>query len=380
MALKFNIKSTQDCGKLKYTNCSTYCSPDNYLITSLIASVVPGSIAFFGSTTMQVTLDILNTTEFDIDTVEWEINNSGNIINTLPNVTNVTINSPDFISQNVNIITLTVTNTNGDSSVLTFAVRTGENNTLEWLAIPDYSITTGNTLEVAYNNASLTTNGTLVNTTIDPSSIIFDPDGSSNFDSVQNFTYTSDGEYNVLYRFSESEDNTQVELVGYIKIEEDPTDCTNQLTTSDIDSVVLTATSPKGTTYTLDITDNFTTLTTFDVLASNFGSFSTFESGIWTFQTIVTKVTNTGTFIFADTIKLVIICKEECSFNAYVATYAEEELDCCTSCKEEKEKKIILMSTYIDAIKNASACGELTKITKFINLLQRLLSNKNCSC
>jgi hypothetical protein len=105
----------------------------------------------------------------------------------------------------------------------------------------------------------------------------------------------------------------------------------------------------------------------------------TFETGIWTFQTIVTKV-DTNTYIFAQTIKVVTICKELCSFNSYVATYAEEEADCCSSCKDEKEKKIILMSTYIDAIKNASACGELTKITKFINLLQRLLSNKNCSC
>jgi hypothetical protein len=380
MALKFNIKSTQDCGKLKYTNCSTYCSPDNYLITTLIASVVPRSIAFFGSTTMQVTLDILNTTGFDIDTVEWEINNSGNIINTLPNVTNVTITSPDFISQDVNIITLTVTNSNGDDSILTFAVRTGENNILEWVAIPDYSITTGNTLEIAYNNASLISNGALLNTSIDNSTIIFDPDGSSTLNPVQNFTYNNDGDYVVAYSFNESEDNTSVSLQGLVRIVEDPTDCTNQLTESDISSVILTATSPKGTTYTSEITDNFTTLTTFDVLASDFGSISTFESGIWTFQTIVTKVTNTGTFIFADTVKLVIICKEECSFNSYVATYAEEELDCCSDCKEQKEKKIILMQTYIDAIKNASACGELTKITKFINLLQRLLSNKNCSC
>ena len=380
MALKFDIKSTQDCGTLKYTNCSTYCSPDNYLITTLIASVVPRSIAFFGSTTMQVTLDILNTTGFDIDTVEWEINNSGNIINTLPNVTNVTITSPDFISQDVNIITLTVTNSNGDDSILTFAVRTGENNILEWVAIPDYSITTGNTLEIAYNNASLISNGALLNTSIDNSTIIFDPDGSSTLNPVQNFTYNNDGDYVVAYSFNESEDNTSVSLQGLVRIVEDPTDCSNQLTTTDISSVALVATSPSNMSYTTDISNLFFQ-NNFDVTTTMFGIASdTFESGIWTFQTIVTKVTNTGTFIFAQTIKVVLFCKEQCSFNAYVATYAEEELDCCTSCKEEKEKKIILMSTYIDAIKNASACGELTKITKFINLLQRLLSNKNCSC
>lgn len=378
MALKFNIKSTQECGKLKYTNCSTYCSPDNYNFELLVASIQP-RIIFLGDS-IQVTTDILTSVELDDSNgIVWEVNGGSAITSTnIPTntgIVNLTQILPG-ITSGINTIVLTVTNTNANVSTLTFAFRTVVTSgayTIEWLAIPQLNITTSNTLEVAFNDASIMTNTGITN-------ITFDPDGSSSFTDVQNFTYSTASNYNINYQFDEDTDNTTVSLDAYINIIEDTTDCTNQLTLSDIDSVVLTATSPKGTTYTLDITDNFTTLFTFDVLATSFGSISTFESGIWSFQTIVTKVTNTGTFIFAETIKLVIICKEECAFNAYVATYAEEEADCCSNCKVEKEKKIILMQTYIDAIKNASACGELNKITKFINLLQRLIANKNCNC
>lgn len=377
MALKFNIKPTQDCGKLKYTNCSTYCSPDNYVTTLLVASILP-RITFLGDS-IQVTTDIL--TSVELDTVEWEVNGGSTIsstsVPTNTGIVNLTQILPGIIS-GINTVVLTVTDDDANVSVLTFKFKATVSNgaySIEWLAIPELSITTSNTLEVQFNDASV-----LTNTDIDTATVDFDPDGSSSLSTVQNFTYNTDNTYTLTYEFEEDTDGELVSLVAIVDIAEDTINCETQLTLSDIDSVVLTATSPKGTTYTLDITDNFTTLSTFDVLATSFGSISTFDSGIWTFQTIVTKVTNTGTYIFAETIKVVIICKEECAFNAYVATYAEEEIDCCSDCKVEKEKKIILMQTYIDAIKNASACGELTKITKFINLLQRLLSNKNCNC
>jgi hypothetical protein len=375
MALKFDIKSTQDCGTLKYTNCSTYCSPDNYIVDNILVASITRNIRFLGDF-LQVTTDILTTTE--IDTIEWVVN-GGNTINSTNIPTNTGIIAiqevlPGVIT-GVNEVTLTVTDIDGNVSTLNFAFNTVITNnqfTLEWLAIPELSVTTGNTLEVGYSDASI-----LVNTTQD--NIVFEPDGSTDLGAVLNFTYTT-GTYNLLFSFDETEDNTNVSLNAYISIQEDTTDCNSQLTTTDILSVALVATSPSNMSYTTDISNLFFQ-NNFDVTTTMFGIASdTFESGIWTFQTIVTKVTNTGTFIFAQTIKVVLFCKEQCSFNAYVATYAEEELDCCTSCKEEKEKKIILMSTYIDAIKNASACGELTKITKFINLLQRLLSNKNCNC
>ena len=388
MALKFDIKSTQDCGTLKYTNCSTYCSPDNYVYEMLIASILPrvtmtGDIANF-------TTDILTSVELDpIIGVGWSLNGgSTTYLTNIPNTVNSPINlsvAVPGIQSGVNTITIAVTDINATVSVLTFAFNATISSgqwVINWLAIPEVAITTGTTLEVAFNNASTVANRTLVNTDIDTNTIVFNPDAGniSPFTSVQNYTYSTIGSYNINYEFNETEDNTLVSFNGVINIQEDPTDCSNQLTTTDISSVALVATSPSNMSYTTDISNLFFQ-NNFDVTTTMFGIASdTFESGIWTFQTIVTKVSNTGTFIFAQTIKVVLFCKEQCSFNSYVATYAEEELDCCTSCKEEKEKKIILMSTYIDAIKNASACGELNKITKFINLLQRLLSNKNCSC
>jgi hypothetical protein len=386
MALKFNIKSTQDCGKLKYTNCSTYCDADNYLYESLIAGIatfpnITDTIRVTGSR-FSITASIFTTKGLDpTNGIEWNLNSGSTVTSTgystLPGVVTLNTTNIGLLVSGINTLQLTATDVDGNVSVLVMKFLLegqGNNTTVSWAVIPGIGITTNQTLAVQFSDTSGVYNRTINNNTFD-----LDVD-SQNYPSLpQNHVFSGVGTFNNILSYEE-QGGELVSLTFTTIIDEDDTNCTNQLTQYDISSVILTATSPKGNSYTTEITDNFTTLTTFDVLASSFGSFSTFESGIWTFQTIVTKVTNTGTFIFADTIKLVIICKEECSFNSYVATYAEEELDCCSSCKEEKEKKIILMSTYIDAIKNASACGELTKITKFINLLQRLLSNKNCSC
>jgi len=365
MALKFDIKSTQDCGTLKYTNCSTYCSPDNYVYEMLIAGVKPITSKNLFGDLLQLEADYY-TTEGVTDPatqVKWTINAVDYFGNTvlIP------------VAVGINEITLEVTDDDANVSTCTFKVNR-DTSTIVWVAIPELSITTNQTLAVQFGNASY-----LLNTAIDAATLDLDVD-SQNFATLpQNYTLSSAGTFNPYLSFEEDTDGEAVSLVTYLQAVEDTTDCTSQLTTDNISSVAVLATSPSGNNYTADITDNFLE-GPFNLTTTMFGIASdTFESGIWTFQTIVTKV-DTETYIFAQTIKVVLFCKEQCSFNSYVATYAEEELDCCTSCKEEKEKKIILMSTYIDAIKNASACGELTKITKFINLLQRLLSNKNCSC
>lgn len=365
MALKFDIKSTQDCGTLKYTNCSTYCSPDNYVYEMLIAGVkLITSKNLFGDQ-LQLEADYY-TTQGVTDPatqVKWTINTVDYFGNTV--LVPVTVG--------INEITIEVTDDDNNTSTCTFKVNK-DTSTIVWVAIPELSITTNQTLSVQFGNASY-----LLNTAIDASTLDLDVD-SQNFSTLpQNHILSSAGTFTPIFTFEEEEDGEEVELSVYLQATENTTDCTSQLTTDNISSVAVLATSPSGNNYTADITNNFLN-SPFNLTTSMFGINSdTFESGIWTFQTVVTKV-DTETYIFAQTIKVVLFCKEQCSFNSYVATYAEEELDCCTSCKEEKEKKIILMSTYIDAIKNASACGELNKITKFINLLQRLLSNKNCQC
>lgn len=367
MALKFDIKSTQQCGTLKYYNCSTYCDADNYIYQMLIAGVKPITNKNLFGDTLQLEADYYTTQGVtDPSTqVKWTLNSVDYF--------GTTVILP--VTTGVNAITLEVTDDDGNISTCIFKVkRSSTSNSLDWVAIPELSITTNQTLDVQFGDSSY-----LFQTTIQTGSLNLSVD-SQNFTTLpQNHTFSSNGTFSAVFTFSEDEDSEGVSLTVPIIISLDTTDCTAQLTTDDISSVALLATSPSGNNYTADITNEFLN-SPFNLTTSMFGINSdTFESGIWTFQTVVNKV-NTNTYIFAQTIKIVLFCKEECAYNNYVATYAEEELDCCNSCKEEKEKKIILMSTYLDAIKNASACGELTKITKFINLLQRLLSNKNCSC
>jgi len=365
MALQFDIKPTQDCGTLKYTNCSTYCNSNNYTYEMLIAGVKPITNKNVFGDQLQVEADYYSTEEVtDPSTqVKWTINSVDyfGITTLLP------------IATGINQITLLVTDDDGNTSTCVFKVnKSATTSTLVWVAIPELSITTNQTLTVQFGNASYLLNNTIASLTLAVNAVTYTT-------LPKNHTLTSIGTFTPTFTFVTTQGTQTVSLTTYLKALADTTDCTAQLTEDNISSVALLATSPSGNNYTADITDNFLN-SPFNVTTSMFGINSdTFETGIWTFQTIVTKV-DTNTYIFAQTIKVVTICKELCSFNSYVATYAEEEADCCSSCKDEKEKKIILMSTYIDAIKNASACGELTKITKFINLLQRLLSNKNCSC
>lgn len=386
MALKFDIKSTQDCGKLKYTNCSTYCDADNYTYDNLIAGIalfpnIADTIRVTGSR-FSITTSILTTRGLDpINGIAWNLNSGSTVTSTgystLPGVVTLNTTNIGLLVSGLNTLQLTATDVDGNVSVLILKFLLegqGNDTTISWAVIPGIGITTNQTLAVQFSNTSGLYNRTINNNTFD-----LDVDGSNYPSLPQNHVFSGVGPFNNVFQYEE-QGGELVSLTFDTVINEDDTNCTNQLTEYDISSVALTATSPSSVSHVADITNLFL-LNNFDVTTSMLGINSdTFTSGIWTFQTVVTKVSNTGTFIFAQTIKVVLFCKEQCAFNAYVAAYAEEELDCCSSCKEEKEKKIILMSTYIDAIKNASACGELTKITKFINLLQRLLSNKNCQC
>ena len=375
MPLNFNIKPTQNCSKLKYTNCSTYCSPDTFNYSLLVASIRP-KLTFF-SDVVQLETDIL--TSVPIDTVEWTVNGGSTISSTNIPTNTGTINFTQTLNglngSGIYTVVMTVTDTDANVSTLTFLFSAvlGTSWVQEWLLVPQLDITTGNTLVVGYADASIQSGNT-----IDLSTVDFDPNGSSSLSTVSNFTYGAEGDFTLTYSFDDDDGNS-ASLIAYVEIVASEASCEEELTLTNISSVLLTATSPSGINYATEITTEFTTLNTFDVLSEDFGSFGSFESGIWTFQTLVTKVTSTGTYLFAETIKVVIICQEECSFNSHLASYADE-IDCCDKCKKEKKEKIILMQTYIDAIKNASACGDLTKITKFINLLQRLLSNKNCKC
>ena len=76
MALKFDIKSTQDCGTLKYTNCSTYCDADNYTYQMLIAGVKPITNKNLFGDTLQLEADYYTTQGVtDPSTqVKWNLN------------------------------------------------------------------------------------------------------------------------------------------------------------------------------------------------------------------------------------------------------------------------------------------------------------------
>ena len=372
-ALSFDIKSTQNCGDVTFQNCSTYCTPTNYDVAYCRASIDRNTYQTFGDTIILSSTSISTAGITDPGTqIVW----SGSFFTT---VYGTTVLIPSLVV-GINTITLTVTDDDGIISTTQIKVKMSSLSAQpEWVVSPTLDITVANPnpdFVVGFADDSV-----LVDTSIDNTTITFLPEspGTPTLTSMpQNHDYEAIGTYSAVYSFEEDTDGTSVSTTVPIIITADATDCTSEMTETGLDSIVLYITDPDGENYTYDITAEFFdapfTISSEDVADLET---ETWASGIWTFRLVVTK--DNGVQIISE-IKVTLICAEECAFNAALINYANEEADCCDECKNAKEENIILLRTYIDAIKNANVCGSTTQITKFLSLVQRKLSNSNCNC
>jgi hypothetical protein len=373
MALSFGISPTQNCGQITFNNCSTYCTPTNYDVAYVVALIDRNTYQTYGDAIILKSDSYTTSAITDPTTqVAW----SGSFFTTLYG--NIVLISG--LSVGINTITLTVTDDDGLVSTTQIKVKMSSTSAQpEWVVSPSLNITTtlpNPDLVVGFSDQS-----TLVDTSIDNTTVAFRPESPSAplLDSLpQNHDYGVIGTYSAVYSYEEDTDGTSVSTTVPIVITADETDCTGEMTESGLDSIILLITDPDGNSYTEDITDSFfdapITLNSEDIADLET---DTWASGIWTFRVVVTK--DNGVQI-VDEIKVTIICSEECAFQAMLINYAQEETDCCDSCKQEKEENIILIRTYIQAIKNANACGSQTQITKFLSLIQRKLANNPCGC
>ena len=377
MALSFGISPTQNCGKITFKNCSTYCTPTNYDVEYLIARITGTPFMACTNIILQAAYEVSSVDKtVDDDDIVW----SGSFAGSPVSGPVVAIPAGDS-SIAPQTITLTITDSDGLVSTTQIIFETSASGScleFEYLSSPGLSVTSqfpNPDLIVGFGDNSYFDTSTLDDTTIE---FLPESPGAPTLTSMpQNHDYGVVGTYSAVYTFDDSEGNTLSTTVPII-ITADETDCTSELTETGLDSIVLYITDPDNVTYTHDITDDFFdapfTLNSEDIadLESE-----TWASGIWTFRLIVTK--DNGVQLVSE-IKVTLICAEECAFQAALINYAQEEATCCDECKNEKEENLIIIRTYIQAIKNANACGSQTQITKFLSLIQRKLANENCGC
>jgi len=378
-ALSFDIKSTQNCGDVTFQNCSTYCTPTNYDVAYLIARLTGTPTMFGTNILLQATYEQNDGSTATVDDADivWSGSFTGSPL-TGPAVIIPAGNS----SIAPLTVTLTITDSDGlvSSTEIVFETSaSGSALALSYLSSPGLTVTTQNPnpdLIVGFADNSYFDTSTLDTLTFLPESPA-DPPSYTTDPLTVNHDYGATGTYSAVYTIVDSEGNTVATTVPIV-ITEDTTNCTSEMTETGLDSIVLYITDPDGNNYTHDITAEFFdapfTISSEDVADLET---ETWASGIWTFRLVVTK--DNGVQIVSE-IKVTLICAEECAFNALLMEYVEEETNCCDTCKQEKEENIILLRTYIDAIKNASACGSQTQITKFLSLIQRKLSNNACNC
>ena len=373
MALSFGISPTQNCGQITFNNCSTYCTPTNYDVAYVVALIDRNTYQTYGDSIILKSDSYTTSAITDPSTqVVW----SGSFFTTVYG--NIVL-IPGLVV-GINTITLTVTDDDGLISTTQVKVKMSAlTSQPEWVVSPSLNPTVSSPnpdLIVGFSDQSV-----LVDTSIDDTTITFLPEspGVPTLTSLpQNHDYGVIGTYSAVYSYEEDTDGTSVSTTVPIVITADETDCTGEMTESGLDSILLIITDPDGTSYTEDITDSFfdapITLNSEDIADLET---DTWASGIWTFRVVVTK--DNGVQLVSE-IKVTLICAEECAFQAALINYAQEEATCCDECKNEKEENLIIIRTYIQAIKNANACGSQTQITKFLSLIQRKLANENCGC
>ncbi|GIU70144.1 MAG: hypothetical protein KatS3mg002_1380 [Candidatus Woesearchaeota archaeon] len=365
--LDFNIISTGDCSRIEFQNCSTYCIGTSYTHDYLIGSCYAVEILGFTSTTAKVKLYSLVQTSGTVSTYSWTFGTT-------------TITTADatfsFPLNTISTVTLVVTDSNGLTSTNTMKINVGaEGADLNWFVSPSVSISPGpnTTLSVYFANNSYVET-TTVNTTTD---LLDFGDSSTTTIIPASHTYTSTGTKSLVYSFDESIDGESVNVEFQYKLTPTTTDCQNQLTTTNIDSVELHITDPDGITETVDITNSFFNAP-FYILQKDLNKVNFTNSGIWEFLVEVIK-TDGNTYIFSRCKKIVIICDIKCKYDKLLSSKTGIDKD-CVDCEEITLNQIFNISIFLSALKDDIACLDTAAINNKITILKALVANTDCDC
>lgn len=149
-------------------------------------------------------------------------------------------------------------------------------------------------------------------------------------------------------------------------------------TTAAATSAVLTATSPSGVIYTI----NLLTLSAFPKSDINFeyviplaqlGSVTSIADGYWTFTYTVVASAVTYTDTFAKT----FTCAIDCCISNILMKIKNNECETCDSNYYTYEEYVKAISLR-DSLENATECGDTEYIEDILEILQRLCNKTAC--
>lgn len=150
---------------------------------------------------------------------------------------------------------------------------------------------------------------------------------------------------------------------------------TPNIDTSDALTAVLTVTDPDGVVYTINL---FTTglfpsndvNLDYTLPSSSIGNLTNIVDGKWTFTYTITTVDDT----YIRTIYKYFYCNSQCYVDRLLMNI--EDCDCCADNKSMDNYRKAW--TYLEMLKNAAKCGDLSNFTKIKKILDKLCLNSNC--
>lgn len=145
------------------------------------------------------------------------------------------------------------------------------------------------------------------------------------------------------------------------------------ISSSSVLTAVLTITSPSNVIYTINLfTSGFPTANINSEYLISLIPNTLLDDGQWKF--VYTITTSSQTYI--KTIYKYFYCNSECCVQQMLSDLNIEDCDSCNDTKGSKD--YIIASTFLESLKNAAKCGDLSNFSNISKILNKICKNKDC--
>lgn len=146
-------------------------------------------------------------------------------------------------------------------------------------------------------------------------------------------------------------------------------------TTADADTATLTITNASGLVTTIDLMPEG--FPTDDIIADGYTitSSTVLPDGMYTFVYNVTYDYKGAIVTYSKSISKLFYCNSECCVNQMLSNL-NLTCDCCET--DENIKDYYKAWTFLQALKNAAQCGDVTTFNNILKIITKLCKNNNC--
>ncbi len=150
--------------------------------------------------------------------------------------------------------------------------------------------------------------------------------------------------------------------------------------TSDITVGFLQVTSPSGTISTINLISPVSGLPSsnpsfdYTILNANLGGITNIEDGHWQF---LLYYRTAGGTVYQKVRNYLFYCNTECCVQELLANIEVQDCDCCD--QDEKIKTYIKAKTFLESLKNAARCYQVSNFESIQEILSAICANSGCS-